>query len=78
LLIAGSGQTVLINKVDFGRKRLAAARTQPPAADEPNTHKNWQEVRRPRRTPSEASAHRSRAGLGRCGSRPSGGDIDID
>jgi hypothetical protein len=33
-----SGQTVLINKVDFGRKRLAAARTQPPAADEPNTH----------------------------------------
>jgi len=44
LLIAAERTNRSYKLIDFGRKRLAAARTQPPAADEPHTLKNWQEV----------------------------------
>jgi hypothetical protein len=37
ILVAGEGSRSY-KQIDFGRKRLAAARTQPLVADEPNIH----------------------------------------
>jgi len=64
----------LINKVDFGRKWLAAARTRPPATAKPNT-RCISKKRAAKRAPKEALPQQGRLMHGRYGSRPSGGAI---